>query len=493
MKYKILNILIILSLFFTFFSFPALAADINLLVDGKKIECDVPPVIDNNRTLVPARAFFESLGASVNWNAVKKQVSVKLGSTRIILVIGSNVAYVNSVVKILDSLPVVKDNRTLIPVRFVSENLGYDVSWDGKTQSVILEKIEETVPDFDKPNTDIDKEDLINSTITSMVYSVSGNSFVIKFSFSNPLEDYSLYNLDNPIRTVLELKGASYNGSKTINVHDGGIEQIRMANHDSYYKIVADLNEVLSKKFVLATNKLSATLTFTMSGEIDDSEIDSDLPSTIVPEEPEEKPDIVYDKYWNVKDDSIVVLDAGHGGTDVGAIGYNKNGEKVFYEKDLNLTITLEVARILRSKGINILLTRPDDTYISLSQRYNTSNTNDALLFVSIHHNSHESPTPSGSLTLYSAAKDKKYPNLKSSKSIAQTIQKHLVNATGLYDGGVRSEDDLAVLGGTETSAVLVEVAFVSNYDDQKFLLTEENLIIAASAIADGILEVLGK
>lgn len=493
MKLNLLNIFIILTLFFTVFSVPALSADISLLVDGKKIECDVPPVIDNNRTLVPARAFFESLGASVTWNPIKKQVSVKLNDTKIILVIGSNVAYVNSVIKILDSVPLVKDNRTLIPVRFVSENLGYDVSWDGSTQSVLLEKIEETVPDFDSPNTDIDKEDLITSTITSMVYSVSGNSFVIKFTFSSPLNDYSLYNLDNPIRTVLELKGASYDGSKTITVDDGGIKQIRMANHDSYYKVVADLDEVLSKKFVLATNKLSATLTFTLSEEIDDSTIESDLPSTDVPKEPEKAPNIVYDKYWNVKSDSIVVLDAGHGGTDVGAIGYNKEGEKVLYEKDLNLTITLEVARILKEKGIKVLLTRSDDTYISLSQRYNKSNSNDALLFVSIHHNSHESPDPYGSLTLYSAAKDKKYPNLKSSKSIAQTIQKHLTNATGLYDGGIRSEDDLAVLGGTQTSAVLIEVAFVSSYDDQEFLLVNENLMKAAAGIADGILEVLGK
>ena len=60
-----------------------------------------------------------------------------------------------------------------------------------------------------------------------------------------------------------------------------------------------------------------------------------------------------------------------------------------------------------------------------------------------------------------------------------------------MYNGGTRSEDELAVLRGTETSAVLVEVAFVSNYDDQKFILDEENLKKAAAGIAAGILEVL--
>ena len=324
-----------------------------------------------------------------------------------------------------------------------------------------------------------------------MVYSVSGNSFVIKFTFSSPLSGYSLYNMEDPVRTVLELDGASYSGSKTITVGSGGIKQIRTANHDDYYKIVADLDEVLDKKFIIASNKLSATLTLTASSKIDSSDIESDMPSTNQPSDKEDEPEIIFDKYWEVTDESVVVLDAGHGGSDVGAIGYDENGEKVVYEKDVNLAVTLEVARILKEEGINVLLTRSDDSSLALSQRYTFSNTNNALLFVSIHHNSHETSVPSGALTLYSDDKDVKYPNLKSSKSIAKTIQKHLAEATGLYDGGTRSEDELAVLRGTETSAVLVEVAFVSNYDDQKFILDEDNLNKAAAGIAAGILEVL--
>lgn len=491
MKLKLLNIFIIFVLFFTFFNISALSADINLIVDGKRIQCDVPPIIDNNRTLVPARAFFESLGASVSWNSIKKQVIIKYNDIKIILVIGSNVAYVNSVIKILDSLPVVKDNRTLIPVRFVSENLGYDVSWEGATQSVILKKLEESVPDIDPPDTDVDQEEVITTSITSLTYSLSGNSFILKFNFSKPLESYNIYNLDNPVRTVVELNGASYDNSRTITVGNGGLKQIRMANHDSYYKVVADLDEVLSKKFVLASNRLTATLAFTLSEKIDDSDVESDIPSA---GKPEETPNTSNnDKYWNVTDDSVIVLDAGHGGSDVGAIGYDRDGNRLFYEKDLNLTVTLEVARILKKNGIKVLLTRSDDTYVSLSQRYNKSNSNNALLFVSIHHNSHPTPDPYGAITLYSAKKDKKYPNLKSSRSIAQIIQKNLVNSTALFDGGIRSEDDLAVLGGTQTSAVLVEVAFISSYDDQEFLISDTNLMKAASGIADGILEVLGK
>ncbi|MFA7636952.1 MAG: N-acetylmuramoyl-L-alanine amidase [Monoglobales bacterium] len=486
MKLRFLNFFLIIVIMLGLFGNVAFANDIKLFVNGKLVSCDVPPLIQNDRTLVPARAFFEALDAVVSWDDAKKQVTARTDDKKIILVINSNVAYVNSVVKVLDTSPVIVDSRTLVPARFVSEALGFDVKWLEFSRSVYIKK-PEPVP----PSPPVEEEKTVTpAKITSMVYSVSGNTFVMKFTFSSPLSGYSLYNLDNPVRTVLELDGASYGNSKTITVGSGGINQIRTANHDNYYKVVADLEQVLDKKFVLASNKLSATLTLTASSDIDSSEIESNVPST---NQPEPVPEIFPDKYWEVTDSSIVILDAGHGGSDVGAIGYNKEGEKVVYEKNVNLTVTLEVARILKEKGIKVMLTRSDDTSLALSQRYSFSNKNNALLFVSIHHNSHATSAPSGALTLYSDAKDVKYPNLKSSKSIAKTIQKHLVAATGLYDGGTRSEDELAVLRGTETSAVLVEVAFVSNYNDQEFILNEENLKKAAAGIAAGILEVLGK
>lgn len=490
MKKQIITLIILCITLISSFGITAVADDIKLFVDGKAVVCDVPPVIRNDRTMVPARALLEALGAKVGWNAIKRQVIASYGSKRIILVIDSNVAYVDSVVKILDSVPIILNDRTLVPARFVSESLNFDVKWDDKTRTVHINtpvKEPEKVPETENP------DKISKTTIKSMVYSVSDNNFVLKFTFSAPLDSYSLYNIDNPVRTVLELKGASYSGSKTITVGSGGIKQIRTANHDDYYKIVADLDEVLKKNFVLSSDKLSATLSFTTSEKIESENIDSELPSTNenTDVDDEDEPEIIYDKYWEVTDQSVVVLDAGHGGTDVGAIGYNELGEKVVYEKDVNLAVTLETARILKENGINVMLTRSEDSSLALSQRYRFSNTNNALLFVSIHHNSHETSVPNGALTLYSNAKDTKYPNLKSSKSIAKTIQKHLVEATGLYNGGTRSEDELAVLRGTETSAVLVEVAFVSNYDDQKFILDEENLKKAAAGIAAGILEVL--
>ncbi|MBR5586804.1 MAG: N-acetylmuramoyl-L-alanine amidase [Clostridia bacterium] len=480
MKTRLLSFIIILSILLTF-PFSVAARGISLVVDGKTVDCDVAPVIRNDRTLVPVRALFDCFGADISWEESTKKVTVNANGTEIVLTIGSNIAYVNSVPNRLDSAPILVSDRTMVPVRFISEALNYEVSWDSAYHIVYIKSPEDVT---------------VSSTrITSMMYSVSGKELVVKFTFSNPLSSYRIYNMDNPVRTVLELDGASYSGSKNIEVSSGGIQRIRTANHDSYYKVVADLDEVLYKNFVLSSNKLSATLSFTGTSEIDTSKIKTDLSSTndVATEDKEEEIEIVYDKYWNVTDDSVVVLDAGHGGSDVGAIAYDQYGTKIIYEKDVNLHITLEVARILKEHGIRVMLTRSSDSATALSQRYSFSNANDALLFVSIHHNSHTTPNPSGALTLYSEKKDIKYPNLKSSKSIANIIQQHLVEHTGLKNGGIRSEDELAVLRGTTTSAVLVEVAFLSNYSDQEFLLSEDNLNIAAAGIASGILDVLDK
>lgn len=477
MNTKLISILLILSIVLSL-SFTALSADIKLYVNGQSVSCDVPPIIRNDRTMVPIRAFFDFFGADVAWNQQSQRVTINSGGRDIVLTIGSDIAYVNSVANRLDCVPIIVNSRTLVPIRFISETLNYNVSWDGSTQSVYIQSTDGTVN---------------STTITSMLYSVSGNHFVIKFTFSSPLSSHNLYNIDNPARIILELNGASYTGSKVIEVGSGGLTKIRTANHEDYYKVVVDMEDVLYKNFVLASNRLSATLSITGLADFDQSLIKTDLQATndIIMNDNLTDDDI--DKDWVVIPDSLVVLDAGHGGTDVGAIGYNADGEKVVQEKDVNLTVTLEVARILRKKGVNVLLTRSDDSSLALSRRYTISNSNNALLFVSIHHNSHTTPDPSGALTLYSAAKDEKYPGLKSSKSIARVIQKHLVEATGLRDGGIRSEDELAVLRGTETSAVLVEVAFVSSYSDQEFLLEEENLYKAAAGIAAGILEVLGR
>lgn len=108
----------------------------SLIVDGSTVKTDVLPVIVEGRTLVPVRALFESLGASVEWNEATQTVTAKKDSTVISMQIGSTTAYVDGVSKTLDVPAQTINNRTMAPARFVAESLGGRVFWDESTDTV---------------------------------------------------------------------------------------------------------------------------------------------------------------------------------------------------------------------------------------------------------------------------------------------------------------------------------------------------------------------
>lgn len=121
------------------FSMPSFAYDskkIPVLVDELPIVFDVEPVIVNGRTLVPFRAIAEALNIEVGWDGDKKIVNAVHNGTYVTLQIGNKAAYVNDAVVTLDVPPVIKDGRTLIPLRFFSESYACDVMWDPASNTV---------------------------------------------------------------------------------------------------------------------------------------------------------------------------------------------------------------------------------------------------------------------------------------------------------------------------------------------------------------------
>ncbi|MGB9844066.1 MAG: stalk domain-containing protein, partial [Caldisericia bacterium] len=114
-----------------------------MLVNDRKQEIDVPPQIIEGRTLLPIRWVAEPLGATVGWDGVEKKVTVTLKSTTIELWIGKNIARVNGVDTPIDPnnpkvVPMIISGRTMLPVRFVAENLGCQVDWDSNTKTVTI-------------------------------------------------------------------------------------------------------------------------------------------------------------------------------------------------------------------------------------------------------------------------------------------------------------------------------------------------------------------
>jgi len=112
--------------------------DITVKIDGQQIAFDVQPQLINDRTMVPLRAIFEALGATVDWNGDTQTVTSTKGGTTISLTINNPTMYVNGAAVTLDSPACLVDDRTLVPVRAISEAFNCDVEWDGASRSVLI-------------------------------------------------------------------------------------------------------------------------------------------------------------------------------------------------------------------------------------------------------------------------------------------------------------------------------------------------------------------
>lgn len=113
--------------------------DIKVVVDNKLINLNTQAIIRDNRTLVPFRSIFEALDMDIEWDGKNKIVTgIKDGQT-IKLTIGSNIAYVNGEPVKLDTKAIIEKDRTLVPVRFVAESLGREVTWDKLEKIVIID------------------------------------------------------------------------------------------------------------------------------------------------------------------------------------------------------------------------------------------------------------------------------------------------------------------------------------------------------------------
>lgn len=172
--------------------------------------------------------------------------------------------------------------------------------------------------------------------------------------------------------------------------------------------------------------------------------------------------------------DYKIALDAGHGGSDPGAVYKGRQ------EKEDTLDLTLAVGDILKKNGIDVYYTRTTDEYETPFKKATDANNSGADLFVSIHRNSSENPNQ------YSGVETLVYSDTGLKAEVARNINNQLEDA-GFKNLGVDERKNLVVLKRTKMPAVLVEAGFINN-DKDNYLFDEEFDSIA-QAIADGILE----
>lgn len=172
-----------------------------------------------------------------------------------------------------------------------------------------------------------------------------------------------------------------------------------------------------------------------------------------------------------------VFIDAGHGGTDPGALGYG------YRESDLNLQVAKKVESKLKSKGIDVKMSRSSDIFYSLSERAEMANDYGADAFVSIHQNSAEAKSANGIETYYNRNKEEDKP-------LSNDIQTQVISQTGANNRGVKNAE-FTVLVKSKMISALVECGFITNELEVKKLSDSSYQDKLATGIANGIEEYL--
>lgn len=297
-----------------------------------------------------------------------------------------------------------------------------------------------------------------SSFATNYIQDVSVNktalSTEIKVTTSSEIS-YTVGKLQANKKIYFDFKDTITREKKTVYVNDGRMTTVRVAQNATrpqyVSRVVLDMTNMEEFSTSLSDDKKTLTISFGAVSAFAQTEYTGDK--------------------------KVIVLDAGHGGKDPGAIISDLT------EKDLNLDITKRVQALLENDArFDVYMTRDTDVFVELIDRAKFANNKKADLFVSIHNNSMPKNF-SGTMLLYNASK------LSTNKALAESFQNIVGKASGLPGIGARSREDLAVLKNIEMPGVLVEVACMSNIKDRRELRKDSFKQAIAQGIYDAIVE----
>lgn len=489
-----------------------------LFVNGNKIESAMEPIIFNDHALVPVREVFEECGATVDYNGDSRSVKINYNNTRITMHINNNCAYINGQpVKIPDGVVpklIYKPGdltKTMVPVRFISESVGMKVDFDGNKGEIKITEPEQAPQPTPTPKPTVSPENTATPTeqpddinITRIEPDmVSDNKIQINIKCDKSVEGLvSYFDLSAPERVVVDLKGVKYkNISETISTGSDVIKSVRVGVDDERTRIVVDVEELTA--YSVKTNGRYITINASVAGNKSDTSTQKPT-STAKPTptpKPTPKPDYsqigqsaANSKYntgivkASAKDaKKLIMLDAGHGGSDPGALG-TLNGRTI-NEKDLTLSITYKVKAILESNGYKTAMTRTGDTIPTLAERPEMANKKDCALFVSIHINSATAEDANGTEVFYSEENNEDDYGV-TSQEFATNVLEGMLKYMKSRDRGVRMAN-WAVTRRANMPAILLEVGFISNEKELKLMCTDDYQNKTATGIAEGIINTI--
>jgi len=319
---------------------------------------------------------------------------------------------------------------------------------------------------------------------------------------NNQINYFTLYDSKNErYRYVFDIHASMLSESQ--NLIKKGINRIKLAQYDSNtLRLVIENSEKINLRFKKVSRELIINITSSSSKSL--QKTSKAIPKNTSPQRADRN--------------KVIVIDAGHGGKDPGAVGYKNYREKVVVFK-----ISQELKKILRSRGYKVYMTRDRDKYVKLSQRTQYANKKNADIFVSIHANAVGKKnakkvhgiesyflSPSRSKRAERVAAKENSADLSdmnrygkntflnflnshkivASNKLAIDLQRGMLGALNkkykVKDGGVR-EGPFWVLVGAQMPAVLVEVGFISHPSEAKRLVDDNYRKTMALGLANGI------
>ena len=261
------------------------AEEVVINVNGKKVTgLDVPPVIINSRTMVPARAIFEEMGAEVNWNADTKEVYIVKDNDLVVLKIDSDTGHTNGLDFKMDTPAKIINDRTMIPVRAASEALGCTVGWDDATRLISINEAGYTAPVAETPSTPStpSTDTSVGTTPTGdaiqltgvTVPSSTGAQQVFTVKASGAIEKYNCFLLENN-RIVVDVYNADMAIANTniTTTNSGIVKSIRSAQNQTeptkIARVVLDLSANVGYNVSLSSDKKSISISFDMNAVTD--------------------------------------------------------------------------------------------------------------------------------------------------------------------------------------------------------------------------------
>lgn len=456
----------------------------SLYINGKKIDTPMEPIIFNNRALVPLREVFEALGATVSYKSETKGIVVEGLGKKIEMQINSNIAVINGVAGTIPDGITPKlitkaggETKTMVPARFISENIGLNVEFDASIGAI-------------KISSPATGAGVIQAPI---VNTQDSKTAIITIKMTSPLQTLKTAVTASDV-LYFDAAGFTYTGASKTTVTHAAVKAVRFGAHEGYTRVAVDMQNYSGYNVLQSTDKKTVTITVTAKDgaqtPVTPPADNNNTPSTTIDTS---KITVDVNKLKNYSPSNgykIVVLDAGHGGSDPGAQGTDSNGVKR-NEKDITLAVTKLVRQKLEANGVWVIMTREGDTYPTLTERPDLANSKDAALFVSIHVNSATAEQANGIEVYYAETNNHEYYNV-TSQEVAKSVLSEMIKQTGARNRGVKTAQH-AVTRRSIMPAILVETGFISNDTEIQKLIDSTYQNKLAEGIAKGILNNLWK